>query len=71
MIPALALSFCVGCILGRVSFRVQGFARNVYYHTTLGICWRYRPSGYRQLRDGTVSDFCLRCGHSAGYHTAE
>lgn len=31
-------------------------------------CWRYLPTGRHELRDGTLSDYCRRCGKPSGYH---
>lgn len=34
----------------------------------LGICFRYEGKGYREIINGTNSEFCLKCNHPAGYH---
>ena len=55
-------------IAGLKTHRTYGLARHVYYHLKHGICFRYKPTGYIETRDGTVSDFCQKCGHPHGYH---
>lgn len=61
---AVVLAFLAGLFTPRM----MAFAKKVYWHTKLGICWRYQSSGRLELRNGTYSDFCLRCGHPRGYH---
>lgn len=62
------LAVAVAFLAGLYAPRARCFASKVYWHTKLGICWRYLPTGYRETRNGTNSDFCRRCGHPAGYH---
>lgn len=67
----LFLVFVIGAIsfiLGRYSFRIQGFVGKVYYYHKHKICWHYRGTGKLENRNGTVSEFCVRCGHPYGYH---
>jgi len=54
--------------LGLWTPRIYGHLRSVYWHLRLGICFQYLPTGIRENRNGTVSDFCQRCGHPYGYH---
>lgn len=67
-VAIFAAGLLVGYIAGRCYWRVRSFCGHVYWHRKLGICWRYVPTGYRENRGGTISDFCQRCGHPAGYH---
>lgn len=55
-------------LLGFWTCRIYGELQHVYYHLKLGICFRYKATGRREYRAGTVSDFCQRCGQPAGYH---
>lgn len=57
-----------GFVWGFYARRIYGFGQKVYWHTKIGTCWRYQPTGYRETRNGTNSDFCRRCGQPAGYH---
>jgi len=49
--------------------RIYGFLRHVYLHLKHGICFRFKGTGRRELRMGTLSEFCQRCGHPHGYHS--
>lgn len=60
--------FLAGLLCGLATPRARYFVRKVYIHRKYGICWNYQPTGYRENRNGTYSDFCKRCGHPAGYH---
>jgi hypothetical protein len=42
--------------------------KHIYLHLKLGICFRYKGTGIRETRNGTNSEFCIRCGHPYGYH---
>ena len=67
MIKFIVIIFCSYC-LGFYSKRLFGVGKSIYFHLKHKICFRYKPTGYRETRDGTNSDFCQRCGHPAGYH---
>ena len=60
--------FLSGLLIGWYAPRAYGFCINVYYKLKHGICFRYLPTGNLENRDGTISDFCRRCGHPEGYH---
>ena len=67
--PLLVLFAIVFAFLcGRGSWRLQGAIRSAYYRHKHGICNNYMPTGRRENRKGTISDFCVRCGHPAGAH---
>lgn len=65
-------SLAIGCFGGIVSTRLYLWLEprciSAYRKWRAGICLRYLPTGVRENRDGTISDFCQRCGHPAGYH---
>lgn len=58
----------LGMGLGRCSFRIEGFIRKVYHRYRLRICWRFHGTGVIENREGTISEFCITCGHPYGYH---
>lgn len=70
--PALLAITCIALLgawtLGFYTRRIYGLCSKIYWHRKLKICWRYKATGRRENRDGTVSDFCQRCGHPYGYH---
>ena len=41
--------------------------KSTFRKLRMGICFRYLE-GPRENRNGTISNFCLRCGHPYGYH---
>lgn len=60
--------FLIGWLFGFYTRRAYGIARAVFFKLKIGVCFRYKPTGFRVNRNGTVSDFCQRCGHPQGYH---
>lgn len=58
----------VGFLAGFYAKRIYQVCRSIRSHFKYGVCFRYRPTGKREWREGTISDFCRRCGHPAGYH---
>jgi hypothetical protein len=58
----------IGGLAGWYAPRAYGLARTVYYNLKVGVCFHYRPTGRYETRKGTMSDFCRKCGHPAGYH---
>lgn len=47
---------------------VRALVHYIYWSFKVPTCWRYLPTGYRETRRGTNSDFCRRCAQPAGYH---
>lgn len=39
-----------------------------YWHLKTGTCFRFKGTGKRENRDGTVSEYCIRCNQPRGYH---
>ena len=60
--------FIVGLIIGRYGPHWLWLVRVSAKMIDLGICFRYRGRGYMETIDGTMSEFCDRCGHCYGYH---
>jgi len=58
------VGFATGLHVRRI-LKVIAHSYGLWKH---GVCFRYKPSGVRENRNGTVSDFCLRCGNPGGYH---
>lgn len=54
-------------LLGLYTPYICGLWRSVYWHWKGGICFRYQW-GPREVRNGTSSNFCRRCGQPAGSH---
>ena len=59
----------LGFLFGVYARRLRAVLRHVYWHWRIGICWWYKPAAQREVRDGTSSVFCLRCGQPGGYHS--
>lgn len=70
-----AYSAIVGSVCGIISTRFYLWAEprviRAYRKWKAGICFRYQPTGIIENRDGTISDFCRKCGHPYGYHWGE
>jgi hypothetical protein len=62
------IGFVVGLLVAIYVPQFYRLGRSAWSKWRMGICFHYQPTGYRETRDGTNSDFCRRCGHPAGYH---
>lgn len=58
----------IAYILGFYSRRIYAIGMSAYRKLKYGTCFRYLPTGRLEDRNGTMSDFCRRCGQPAGYH---
>ena len=67
MISTLIICFLCGFIVGLHIRRVSYLIKKTTSKLRRGICLRYQY-GPRVWRDGTLSNFCLRCGHPYGAH---
>lgn len=62
-----AAIFFIGFAVGLHFRRARCLITSAWRKYRMGICFRYLP-GPREWRGGTLSNFCLRCGHPGGYH---
>jgi len=57
-----------GWTLGYYTEMLIGLMTSNYRKWRMGICFHYEGKGYREIIDGTSSEFCRKCGHPHGYH---
>lgn len=63
----MVVQFALGVLVGLLLPSASTAALHLWRKWRAGVCFRYLP-GPRELRDGTESNFCLRCGKPGGYH---
>jgi hypothetical protein len=59
--------FLCGLVVGLYLLPITRCMKHAIRKLRRGICFRY-VMGPFEVRDGTGSHFCVRCGHPYGYH---
>jgi len=62
------LYILLGIYLGHYGPKYYYKVKHYYHLWKVGICFHFKGKGYREIIDGTDSEFCINCGKPYGYH---